>query len=200
MTDFFDERKHYEAKLGNDSATVFWGSPQAAEKRYAAILHHVPFREASIIDVGCGAADLLDAAIAAGAHPSHYSGIDIVPAFIDTARSRWPNERFILGNALESLTEATPADWVIANGLFGHAQPDGLWPQRFKEMTAAMWRAAKMGIAYTLISTHSPRRNPQAYYVEPQWAVADAAERFSSRYLLDHTYLPNDMLIVVFKA
>lgn len=200
MTAFFDERRHYEAKLDNDPATVFWGSPQAAGKRYAAILRHVPFHGASILDVGCGAADLLAAAVAAGTHPSHYCGIDIVPAFIDTARSRWPDARFILGNALESLAEATPTDWVIANGLFGHAQPDGLWPQRFTEMTEAMWRVAKTGIAYTLISTHSPRRNPQAHYVDPAWALSDAASRFSSCHILDHTYLPNDMLIVVRKV
>jgi SAM-dependent methyltransferase len=200
MSTYFDERTHYERKLAHDPATVFWGSALSAERRFAAILRHVPTRGARLIDVGCGTGDLMAAADAAGLAPRHYCGIDIVPAFIEAARARWPQSQFIVSDAAGGLPASADTDWTIANGLFGHAQAEGLWEERFRSLTAAMWTASAIGIAYTLISTNSERRNPDAHYVDTAWALSDAIKRFGPRVILDHSYLPNDMLIIVLKS
>lgn len=199
MTTFFDERSYYERKFDSDPGTVFWGNPAGARLRFEAIMRNIELRNSTLVDVGCGYGDLLGAATASDMVPELCTGLDVVPHFVEEAKRRWPHHVFRVSDASAGGLEGLSANWVVANGLFGHSQPDGQWGERFQEVTSAMWKASIEGIAYTLVSTHSPRRNPDANYCEPAWAFADAMQRFTKAVVIDHSYLINDMLIVVRK-
>ena len=193
---YFDERSYYEERLRDDPATVFWRSPSGAKQRYDAVLRHIDLSNCSVIDVGCGRGDFINHAIAQNIHPMSYCGIDIVPEFIDDAVKRGISGKFEVGDVTKSGLGVQSADWIIAIGLFGHRQPAGLWDERFEKTTEIMWGACRVGIALTLTSTASPQRNPEAHYVEPDRALQAARARFGECAIVDHSYLPNDFLLI----
>ncbi len=74
---------------------------------------HVP-AGASVLEIGCGNGDLLDALA-----PSRGVGMDISPSMVGQARSRYPHLVFLTGDA-ESLPIGEPFDYVILSDLIGH--------------------------------------------------------------------------------
>jgi SAM-dependent methyltransferase len=193
---FFDERSYYEEKLRRDPSTVFWRSPSGAKQRYDAVLRHVNLSTCSVIDIGCGRGDFVDHAMMQDIRPISYWGIDIVPEFINDALKRGVPGKFEIGDVVESGFGGRSADWIVAIGLFGHRQPAGMWNARFEKITEAMWRACRLGIALTLTSTASPQRHHEAHYVDPDQALHEARVRFGGHAMIDHSYLPNDFLLI----
>lgn len=201
MTLFFDERSHYERKAQQNPETRFWGSVHAATCRYAALAKQIDLQEKSLVDIGCGSAGFLEYLISININTTSYVGIDIVPAFVDEAKNKFPHHDFFVFDA-SSDTEwpVDKADWVIASGLFGHAQKDDqVWFERLRHVLDRMWAHANNGIAFNLISTSSPKRNPDAHYAKPEEIFTFLQKRFSKKIILDHSYLENDFLCVVHK-
>jgi len=195
---FFDERRHYLRKDKADRQTRFWRSEFGRVARFEAILKYVPASRASILDIGCGTGDFLAHCCQKEARPPRYTGIDIVSEFIDEARERDAEATFETCDLLNDPWPADTFDWVIANGLFGHAQDtEEIWWQRFEIVTDRMWQNAAEGIALTLVSNRSDGDNPDAQYSDPSRIVADLMDRISPRIILDHSYLPNDFLVVL---
>ncbi|QUS40049.1 class I SAM-dependent methyltransferase [Tardiphaga alba] len=178
---FFDERTYYE---GKPAKTRFWGNQEGATRRYDAVIAATDPRLNSILDVGCGAGGLLARIKELGISHARYTGIDIVPSFVEEARLCHSEAAFVCADI--ATVPPPEADWIVAVGLFGHEQK--FWQDRFNLLTSLMMKSAKKGICYTLTSTRSPKRNIQAHYCDP--------EEFGS---VDHSYLPNDFLVTVKK-
>ncbi|HEY5996885.1 MAG TPA: bifunctional class I SAM-dependent methyltransferase/glycosyltransferase family 2 protein [Candidatus Deferrimicrobiaceae bacterium] len=74
---------------------------------------HVP-AGASVLEIGCGPGDLLNALA-----PSRGVGIDISPAFVARAKAKFPHLDFIAGDA-ESLPVDETFDYVVLSDLIGY--------------------------------------------------------------------------------
>jgi SAM-dependent methyltransferase len=83
----------------------------------------------SVLDIGCASGRFVELLAALGVHPA-YTGIDISPEQIASARRLYPDADFHLGNALE-LAITGPFDLVNATGVMQH-EP------RFAELIARM--------------------------------------------------------------
>ncbi len=194
---FFDEASHYRMKHRRNSETRFWGSREGQNARFAAVMRHASFKDARVLDLGCGSGDLLAFAVERGETPSEYLGVDIVPEFIEEARTRGLPGKFAAMDVTTADWKPPVIDWVVANGLFGHKQPTNGWWPRYRMLTERMLGWATKGIAYTLISRHSTGSNPEAQYCEPSEILIDATSRLGPWVALDHTYLQNDFVVVV---
>lgn len=199
MTDFFDEKSYYLEKLKNEPLTKFWRNPSGALKRYDAAISCVDLTGSSILDVGCGIGDFLGHLNRRDVAIGSYTGLDIVPEFIDQARGTHTNGNFILGDISEPDILLPAIDWAIAIGIFGHVQPNNRWLDRFRTVTNAMWFASQKGIIFTLTSNQSPTRNLEAYYADAVEIFSEVKGRLGPRIVIDHRYLPNDFLIGVMK-
>lgn len=198
--DYFDERTHYLNKDKRDRDRRFWGSAYGQRTRFEAIRNHIRPADCSLVDVGCGTGDFLLYLNEQADLPASYIGIDVVPKFIHEARERGLEGEFRVADASNPTAKMPKADWVVANGIFGHRQKDDqTWWERYMNISSRMWAHSRIGIAITFVSVQSPRRNPEAHYSDPEKIAADANKRFCRTPVCDHSYLPNDFLLVARK-
>jgi SAM-dependent methyltransferase len=202
ITPFLDEASYFRDKNNRDRETRFWGTRAGQNARFSAILRHMPFKGARILDVGCGTGDFLTFAIEQGVAPERYIGIDILPEFIDEARGRaLPGGEFHALDVLAPDWVPPPnIDFVVANGLFALKQPDDGWWSRYRLITERFWSWALKGVAYTLVSRHSTGNSAETQYCDPGEILNDAAARFGPWTVIDHSYLINDFVIAAFKS
>lgn len=85
--------ERYDARLrrlGYSPETLGWGKPGREHVRFAVQADAViEVRAESVLDVGCGYADLFDHLRARG-WEGRYHGIDIVPGLLEEAKRRHP--------------------------------------------------------------------------------------------------------------
>jgi SAM-dependent methyltransferase len=87
-----------------------------------------------VLDLGCGTGTLTAAIAARGAH---VTGIDVEPAMVDQARTRYPELDFMVGDG-HRVTAGAPLDAVFANAVLH-------WLTRADEALASVHRTLRPG-------------------------------------------------------
>jgi len=75
-------------KHGAGFGSLLWASPQTQAARFDAIGRLAPLHGKSVLDVGCGRADLLDFLLDRGVRPADYVGIEAVEELAAAAEAR----------------------------------------------------------------------------------------------------------------
>ena len=75
-------------KHGGSFRSLLWASPQTQAVRFAALTSLADFRNKTILDVGCGRADLLDYLVDRGIEVDHYLGLEAVDILADAAEAK----------------------------------------------------------------------------------------------------------------
>ncbi len=173
-----------------------FGRRSSQEKRFAAAAALGSFDGARLLDVGCGFGDLLAWLNARGVRP-RYTGLDICPPMIERCRRRFPGAeaRFLVGDVLEH-EPTEPYDYVVASGIFGYAAR-GL-RARVQPMLEKLFAMAETGLAVNFLSRCAPRRSPGRLYLEPA-DVLQFALTLTSAVRMDHTYMPNDFTLCMYR-
>lgn len=173
-----------------------FGRRSSQEKRFAAAAALGAFQGARLLDVGCGFGDFLAWLNARGVRP-HYTGLDICPPMIERCRRRFgeAEARFVVGDVLEH-EPAAPYDYVVASGIFGYAAR-GL-RARVQPMLEKLFAMAETGLAVNFLSRCAPRRSPGRLYLEPA-DVLQFALTLTSAVRMDHTYMPNDFTLCMYR-
>lgn len=83
-------------KHGGAFESLLWASAQTQEARFAAILELEEPTGQTMLDVGCGRADLLDYCIKRGKRPSEYFGLEAVDVLADAAEQKRHTDARIL--------------------------------------------------------------------------------------------------------
>lgn len=79
--------------------SLLWASVATQEKRFEAFTRMCDFSGKSILDVGCGRADLLDYLREHDIEPDHYVGLEAVPLLATAAeRKKRPNSLIVRGD------------------------------------------------------------------------------------------------------
>lgn len=168
--------------------------PSSQSVRFDAVLSTFGARPPeSLLDLGCGFADLLPHLRAAGWR-GHYTGLDQMPEFVGAAKGRHgadPNASFICGPLLSS---ALPqADFCVALGLCNHAREAGAMAFAADLVTRAVELAGRM-VLVDFLSTTSDRRRLDLHFTDPSEALA-LGLRHSRRVMVDHTYMPFEFML-----
>jgi SAM-dependent methyltransferase len=75
-------------RYDNGFPALLWASPDTQAARFDALVGAVNFHGRSVLDVGCGHADLLDHLLSRKIVPEHYVGLEALPAFVKIARDK----------------------------------------------------------------------------------------------------------------
>ncbi len=75
-------------KHGSGFSSLLWASADTQETRFDAFTRITDLHRRTILDVGCGRADLFDFLRARQIEPLHYVGIEAVPALADVAENK----------------------------------------------------------------------------------------------------------------
>ena len=75
-------------QYGAGFRALLWASPNTQRARFDALMRLVDLKGRSVLDVGCGRADLLDHLLSKNIRPVHYVGLEAVPALSDAAEAK----------------------------------------------------------------------------------------------------------------
>jgi SAM-dependent methyltransferase len=179
------------AEHGLSHRALNWGSRESQETRFRVIAGIGIDPEASILDVGCGTGDFL-AYLRRMGHRGAYTGIDLTPAMVETARQRFPDARFAVATLLDWDTGAG-ADFVVASGLF-YSRREA--PETY--MAAAverMFTLCAKGLAFNSLSSFADRPAAAAEFRADPLAVVQACRRLTPFVALRHDYHPGDFTL-----
>ncbi len=178
-----------------------WIGRRTQYARFRALASVAPnLSGASVLDVGCGLADLyaflMDEAGAGGQRSAtsiRYMGVDFTPSMLAKARARFPKVPFVQADVTDPNADLPPADYVLASGLFSYMSE-----ARMCLVIRRMWTLARRAVAFNALSAYAPENNTpsgQGFF------YADPAETFrfcrtlTPWITLKHDYLPNDFCV-----
>ena len=201
MTDSDAIRKAYQLKYrkyGVDPKSLFWGSLGASHQRFRQMWAEIDFNNKSVLDVGCGFGEMAKF-LKKRYKGVKYTGVDIVPEFIDEAEKKFPEYEFEVRDILEK-PYSKKFDVVLASGTF-NSNVEGNMEFR-KKAIKAMFKHAKKVLAFNMLGRHPQPKNDSKSNI---W-YADSLEvlkyclSLTRRVLLRHHYHPADFTIFMYPA
>ncbi len=191
-------------RFGYGYRALGFGRRSSQEKRFGALAALGSFDGTRLLDVGCGFGDLLAWLRARGVQP-RYTGLDLIAPMIERCRKRFSEQggeaggegmaRFLVGDALTWQADCE-YDYVIASGVFGYNAKDTR--ARIQPTLERLFAIAGRGLAVNFLSGCAPTRSPGRLYVHPA-DVLQYALRLTPAVSLDHTYMPNDFTLCLYK-
>lgn len=187
------QRERYSERLkkfGNDPRTLGWDSQESQRVRFARVLESVALEGRSLLDIGCGLADLLGFIREQGAELSAYTGWDINPDLIQACQERFPESAFEVRNLMLDAEAASPFDVVTMFGVLNF---------RFREFENETFARQMIGKAFALcnealvVDMLSDLRDPSypseefVYYYSPA-AILEFAFSLTPHVTLRHDY------------
>jgi len=88
-------------KYGKHFKALQWHSKAAATKRYQKLVEDLDLEGKTILDVGCGFADIIKQ-ISKQTKNFEYTGVDIIPEFITEAKKSYPRHEFLVRDYFKS--------------------------------------------------------------------------------------------------
>jgi SAM-dependent methyltransferase len=114
--------EHYEnclKKFGDNHLGVDWPDAEDAVLRYKIMLDIIPeHKNCSLLDFGCGTAQLYDFLVKNSYKNISYTGLDISNEFIKVCRQKYPGISFKCCDILESPEQIEKFDYIVLNGVF----------------------------------------------------------------------------------
>jgi SAM-dependent methyltransferase len=190
----------YEEKVrqyGFDHRGLGFRNRSSQEKRFEALLALGDFDGRRLLDVGCGFGDLLEFLMSRGIRPV-YTGLDICEAMIQRCQERFADDaaRFICADVLDYRPTET-FDYVVASGIFG-LDAEGT-RERIRPTLERVFEWSRIGVAVNFLSANYPHPVDGRIYVEPGKAL-EAGLNLTPAARLDHTYLPNDFTLHLYRT
>lgn len=195
IVDFY--RQLFRA-YGRCPRALDYGDKETQDRRFAVLAEILPPENAcTVLDVGCGFGDFNSYLLGRGTKVS-YSGIDVIPEFMDIARHTYPDAKFFLGDFMET-DFLEKYDYVVCSGTLNLLLDSS--PGWTKAMIERLFASAKRGVAFNMTSiyTDPAYKNDHTYYADPA-EVFTFCRTLGKPVALFHHYLPNDFTIFMFKG
>jgi ubiquinone/menaquinone biosynthesis C-methylase UbiE len=187
--------KFYEDSFslyGNDPRSVHWTNDDTQRIRFEVLNRIADVKNKKVLDVGCGLGDLY-VFFMRHAIDIDYTGIDIVPSFINRARERFLEARFVLGG-VESLTDMY--DYIFVSGTF-NVRIDNAESQYF-EMLRKLFVHAHHGIAFNMLDIQS-HQSDDTYVAYDRDMVVAFCKTLTPHVTFIDGYLPWDFTVYMYR-
>lgn len=182
-------------QFGDSPQAFDWKSKESQIKRFQVLLKVADLNGKSVLDVGCGSADLYLYLRDQGIKCNYY-GCDLVPEFIAEARRKTPG-CFYQGDFMQ-VEFNRPFDYVMCSGMLNYMGGDC---SRAFAALDKMFDLATEGMAVNFRSSlHQKSSGLHLLSYDPIQVLTYSVVRYGSRLMLDHSYLPHDFTLFVYKA
>lgn len=176
---------------GDSAQGVNYNGRQSQYQRFEILSGIAPLGGKKVLDVACGLGHFYDFLRERGATPADYKGIDIAPSMIAYAQARHPHLSFAALDLLNTPAPAEPLyDYVIAGGIF-HVRADNSdesWREFCEQMLATMFKYARQGLAFNMMTDQVDFKVDHLYYPDPCHYFNFCRKHLSRRVLLRHDY------------
>lgn len=185
-------------RFGPDPRALDWGSRASQNARFEILAQVGDLSGSSILDVGCGTADLYHF-LASRDVRVDYTGYDISPAMVATARQGLPDANLRIVDILADDLGQPQFDYVLASGLFSlrHVRP-------YDYVAAAahrMYALCRRGVAMNSLSARSGADTTiqdGRFLADPE-RVLDICLDVAQNVILRHDYLPHDFTVYLYR-
>jgi SAM-dependent methyltransferase len=196
-----DMRAHYQrllAEHGDGHAAVQYSSKASQEARYAVLCRIAELGGSHVLDWGCGTGHLASWLADQGID-CRYTGVDIVPDFLELARAKHPQHRF---GTMEDF-DGERFDWAIVSGVFNNKMDDN--PAFFRHHVRELWARCDRGLAFNLMSTWVDYQAPELWYARPEeiFAFMKSLTPFvtlRNDYVVKDTPVPFEFVVYAYRA
>jgi len=185
------------AKYGLDPRSVQWKSLGASHQRFRQFWSEIDFNNKSVLDIGCGFGELARFLLKRYENVD-YTGVDIVPEFVQVAKKKYPSSTFLVRDVLNDPLE-DKFEVVVASGVINSNVENNL--EYRKESIKTMFGMASRVFAFNMLGGHPQPETPKDSNV---W-YADSVEileyclTLTRRVILRHHYNPKDFTIFMYQ-
>ncbi|HHH38296.1 MAG TPA: class I SAM-dependent methyltransferase [Sedimenticola sp.] len=188
--------RHRDSLLrhGHHPHALYWSSRAVQETRFRVLSEIGIASGDSVLDVGCGFADLATWLERAGT-PVCYTGIDLSPDLIAEARRQHPGLALHTGELADGGFGPQAFDWVVLSGALNEPLHDqGAYARR---TILAMYRHCRRGTAFNLLDARRVRAH-DLYSADPGETLA-FCRTVARRCRLVEGYLPDDFTLYLYR-
>lgn len=147
-------------RYGGGFGSLLWASPRSQGTRFAALLSAVEVNGKTVLDVGCGRADLHSYMLRNGKVPERYIGIEGVPELADAAEARRIGSTILRGDFVADPTLLQQqADIILISGSL-NTMDDAA----FHRTVAAAYTAAGEALAFNFLDAPTLAASPHLYW------------------------------------
>jgi SAM-dependent methyltransferase len=182
-------------KFGYSPAALGWGKGGRQDVRFGILTSFVDLRKTdSILDVGCGFADLYDHVRSRGFR-GRYVGVELVEPLAEEASRRHRDIEIIRGDFLK-LKLKGKFDLAVASGVFNARCSSSMYAY-IKASLSKMLGCAKLAAA-DFMSTYVDYRNEVAFHSDPK-KIMDVARQLTRRFVMRYDYMPYEFSLFLFR-
>jgi len=181
-------------RYGYHPNALYWSNADIQALRFKVLAEIGVKPGQSVLDVGCGFADLYGWFSAQSCEVA-YTGIDISPDLIAVAKQRHPDAKLYVGELFDGRFLAREFDWVLLSGALNEPYNDQ--GKYAKKVIREMYRISRLGVAYNLLNSDVVRA-PDLQSFSPSASLSYAREQFGNASLRTD-YLDNDFTIYLHK-
>jgi len=138
-------------RYGYHPNALYWSNKEIQELRFKVLAEVGVASGDSILDVGCGFADL-NHWLSAQGMDVHYTGIDISPHLIEVAKKNQKNTKLFVGELFDGNFKALSYDWVLLSGALNEPYNDK--GKYTKKIIKEMYRLCRQGVAFNLLNAN----------------------------------------------
>lgn len=194
-------KKSYQRKFktyGLDPKSLNWKGLGASHQRFRQIWAGIDFNHKSVLDVGCGFGELARF-LSQRYQAVSYTGIDLVPEFIEVAKNRFPKYRFLARDYLEKPLDEK-FDVIVASGTLNTNAPNNM--EYRKKAIQTMFRYVKKVLVFNMLGSYpQPKNNPKSnIWHADSLAILKYCLGLTPRVVLRHHYNPKDFTIFMYKV
>lgn len=195
-------KKQYQEKFekyGVDPRSLFWKGKGAAHQRFRQMWAEIDFNNKSVLDIGCGFGEMakfLDKRY----ENVRYTGVDIVPEFVNNAREKFPHHTFHALDYFENPIEEK-FDIVMASGTlnsnFGTKEDNMVFR---KKAIKVMFEHTNKVMVFNMLGAHPQLENEDennVWYAD-SLEILDYCLSLTRRVLLRHHYHPMDFTVFLY--
>jgi SAM-dependent methyltransferase len=201
IADVFEKTSaHYDAlvdRYGHDHRACDWGRLESQTIRFDVLSAALPLAGATVLDVGCGFADLAPY-LGERFEGVRYTGIDLSPRMVERARRLHPGLPIHVANVLDLASGGTDfiSDFVVASGIFAFLGLDA--PALARRLIDAMFALSRRALAFNSLSAWAAERSEGEYYADPLETAA-YCRTLTPRLLVRTDYHPRDFTVALYR-
>jgi cyclopropane fatty-acyl-phospholipid synthase-like methyltransferase len=189
LVDFYEQSF---AIYGNDPRSVHWMDEDTQLLRFRALSRIASLEGSRVLDIGCGLGDFYRFFLK-NRIDVDYTGIDIVPEFIESARMSFPDARFILG---DMSTIEGEYDYIFASGVFSFVVENP--KEHYFAEIKNLFNHAKKGMAFNMLDIKD-HESDDTYFAYDKDEVLAYCRTLAPEVVLVDNYLPWDFTIYMYR-
>lgn len=188
LTDTNSVKSHYQnllKKFGDSYKSAQYSSKESQYRRFKFLTEIADIQNTVILDYGCGTGELLEYFNSQGICVQDYIGVDIVPEFLQIARSKFPTHKFI--ESPETIN--FKYDYAFVSGVFNNRIKDNklFW----QKTIAKLYDSCRFGVAFNLMSNYVDYFDSELFYESPEDVFRYIKSNISPYVCLRHDFETN---------